>query len=217
MTKNLLSLTTMLIALLLVGCGQKVQEEQASESTMSEEREVARASSQMTLAEEPEEAGRCVFFYSYKDGDKHLNVYEKPSTSSPVVAELKNESVKDVYIYITPCANKDWYHVSRSPKTPYIGYIQWDRVFLDGELAENTCECTVTDPDGTVNVRQYATTKSKVVKTLPKGSHFLGLLAEDDNQWMGVLEERIGEDKSEQYQLIGFVHVSKIKFSDNEE
>ena len=215
MMKNLLSLTVLLAALLLAGCGQKVQEEQAAEETAVDE--VAMKSETMDQAVEGEEAGRCVFFFSYKDGEKQLNVYQEPSTSSPVATTLKNENVDDAYIYITPCDNKDWYHVSKSAKGPYIGYMQFDRAFLDGELAENICECTVTDPDGQVNVRQYATTKSKVVKTLPKGHHFIGLLADDNNQWMGVLEERIGEDKSEHYQLIGFVHVSKITYSDNGE
>ena len=107
--------------------------------------------------------------------------------------------------------------MSQSANGPYIGYMQRERAFLDGELAEGTCECTVTDPDGYVNVHQYATTKSKVIKTLPKGHHFIGLLADDNNQWMGVLEERNGEDQSEHYQLIGFVHTSKIIYNDNEE
>ena len=213
--KNLLSFAVMLAALLLAGCGQNVHEEQAAEEAPVEE--VAVKSEAMDQTVEGEEAGRCVFFFSYKDGDKQLNVYQEPSASSQVVTTLKNESVDDAYIYITPCDNKDWYHVSKSAKGPYIGYMQWNRVFLDGELAESTCECRVTDPDGQVNVRQYATTKSKVIKTLPKGHHFIGLLADDNNQWMGVLEERIGDDKSEHYQLIGFVHVSKITYSDNGE
>ena len=213
--KNLLSLTVMLAALLLTGCGQSVHEEQAAEETAVDE--VAMKSEAMAQTVEGEEAGRCVFFFSYKDGEKQLNIYQEPSASSQVVATLKNESVDDAYIYITPCDNKDWYHVSKSANGPYIGYMQWDLAFLDGELAESTCECTVTDPDGQVNVRQYATTMSKVIKTLPKGHHFIGLLADDNNQWMGVLEERIGDDKSEQYQLIGFVHVSKITYSDNGE
>ena len=213
--KNLLSFAVMLAALLLAGCGQNAHEEQAAEEAPVEE--VAVKSEAMDQAVEGEEAGRCVFFFSYKDGDKQLNVYQEPSASSQVVTTLKNESVDDAYIYITPCDNKDWYHVSKSAKGPYIGYMQWNRAFLDGELAESTCEGRVTDPDGQVNVRQYATTKSKVIKTLPKGHHFIGLLADDNNQWMGVLEERIGEDKSEHYQLIGFVHVSKITYSDNGE
>lgn len=216
--KNSLSVAVMLIALLFAGCGsQSVQEEQTSESTVLDENKALKASSTMNLQEEADEAGRCVFFFSYKDGDDHLNIYQGPATSSQVVAKLRNESVDDAYIYITPSDNKDWYHVSKSPKTPFIGYMHWERAFLDGELAENICECTVTDPDGQVNVRQYATTKSKVVKTLPKGHHFTGVPAEDNNQWMGVLEERIGEDKAEHYKLIGFVHVSRIKISDNEE
>ena len=215
MMKNLLSFAVMLAALLLAGCGQNAHEEQAAEEAPAEE--VAVKSEAMEQTVEGEEAGRCVFFFSYKDGDKQLNVYQEPSASSQVVTTLKNESVDDAYIYITPCDNKDWYHVSKSAKGPYIGYMQWNRAFLDGELAESTCECRVTDPDGQVNVRQYATTKSKVIKTLPKGHHFIGLLADDNNQWMGVLEERIGEDKSEHYQLIGFVHVSKITYSDNGE
>ena len=213
--KNLLSFAVMLAALLLAGCGQNAHEEQAAEEAPVEE--VAVKSEAMDQTVEGEEAGRCVFFFSYKDGDKQLNVYQEPSASSQVVTTLKNESVDDAYIYITPCDNKDWYHVSKSAKGPYIGYMQWNRAFLDGELAESTCECRVTDPDGQVNVRQYATTKSKVIKTLPKGHNFIGLLADDNNQWMGVLEERIGEDKSEHYQLIGFVHVSKITYSDNGE
>ena len=215
MMKNLLSFAVMLAALLLAGCGQNAHEEQAAEEAPVEE--VAVKSEAMDQTVEGEEAGRCVFFFSYKDGDKQLNVYQEPSASSQVVTTLKNESVDDAYIYITPCDNKDWYHVSKSAKGPYIGYMQWNRAFLDGELAESTCECRVTDPDGQVNVRQYATTKSKVIKTLPKGHNFIGLLADDNNQWMGVLEERIGEDKSEYYQLIGFVHVSKITYSDNGE
>ena len=215
MMKNLMSLTVMLTALLLAGCGQKVQESQAAEETPEEE--VAVRSAAMEQPVEAEEAGRCVFFFSYKDGEKQLNVYQEPSTSSPVATTLKNESIDDAYIYITPCDNKDWYHVSKSAKGPYIGYMHWERAFLDGELAENTCECTVTDPDGQVNVRQFATTKSKVVKTLPKGSHFTGVPADDNENWMGVLEERVGADKLEYYQLIGFVHVSKIKYNDNEE
>ena len=215
MMKNLMSLTVLLAALLLAGCGQKVQEEQAAEEAPVEE--VAVKSAAMEQPVEAGEVGRCVFFFSYKDGEKQLNVYQEPSTSSPVATTLKNESIDDAYIYITPCDNKDWYHVSKSAKGPYIGYMHWERAFLDGELAENTCECTVTDPDGQVNVRQYATTKSKIVKTLPKDSHFIGVLADDINNWMGVLENRVGADKSEYYQLIGFVHVSKIKYSDNGE
>ncbi len=217
MMKYLLSFTVTLIALALAGCGQSTQEEQTSESTTSDEDKVVAASPVMDQALDVQEAGRCAFFFSYKEGDKQLNVYHSPSTSSQVVATLKNESVDDAYIYITPCDNKDWYHVSKSAKGPYIGYMQWDRAFLDGELAEGTCECTVTDPDGYVNVRQYATTKSKVIKTFPKGHHFIGLLADDNNQWMGVLEERAGDDQSEHPQLIGFVHVSKIAYSNNEE
>lgn len=213
--KNIFSLTIMLIALLLTGCSQNAMKEEASESVAEEE--VAVATKAMDQAVETEETGRCVFFFSYKDGEKQLNVYQDPSTSSPVVAKLQKESVDDAYIYITPCDNKDWYHVSKSAEGPYIGYMQWDRAFLDGELAENTCDCEVTDPDGYVNVRQYASSQSKVVKTMPKGHHFIGIPAEGDNPWMGVLEERVGEDKLEHNQLVGFVHVSKIKYSVNEE
>ena len=217
MMKNLLSFTVMLIALALAGCRQGTQEEQTTASTTADENKVVAASPVMDQALDVQEAGRCVFFFSYKDGDKQLNVYQSPSTSSQVVATLKQESVDDAYIYITPCDNKEWYHVSKSAKGPYIGYMPCERAFLDGELAEETRDCTVTDPDGYVNVRQYATTKSKVIKTLPKGHHFIGLLADDNNQWMGVLEERIGKDQSEHLQLIGFVHVSKITYSNNEE
>lgn len=215
--KNLLSFTVMLATLLLAGCGQSAQQEQAAEASAVEEGVMKSAAMEQPV--EAEEMGRCVFFFSYKDGEKQLNVYQEPSTSSPVVATLKNESIDDAYIYITPCDNKDWYHVSKSAKGPYIGYMQWERAFLDGELAENICDCTVTDPDGNVNVRQYATTKSQIVKTIPKGSHFRGLLADDNDQWMGVLERRVGEDKFERTQLIGFVHVSKITYTDpqNEE
>ena len=213
--KNLFNFTIMLAVLLLAGCGQSAQQEQAADETAVDE--AVMKSATMDQPVEAEEMGRCVFFYDYKDGEKQLNVYQEPSTSSPVVATLKNESVEDAYIYITPCENKDWYHVSKSATGPYIGYIRWDRAFLDGELAENICDCTVSDPDGNVNVRQYATTKSKVVKTLPKGHHFIGIPAQGDEPWMGVLERRVGEDKLEHYQLIGFVHVSKITFSDPQE
>ena len=213
--KKLLSFTVMLTALLLAGCGQSAQQEQAADETAVDE--AVMKSATMDQSVEAEETGRCVFFYDYKDGEKQLNVYQEPSTSSPVVATLKNESVEDAYIYITPCDNKDWYHVSKSATGPYIGYIRWDRAFLDGELAESICECTVTDPEGNVNVRQFASTESRIVKTLPKGHHFNGYYIEDNDQWMGVLERRVGEDKFERTQLIGFVHVSKITFSDPQE
>ena len=211
--KHLFNFTIMLAALLLCGCGQSASREEALESTPSDKNEVT-AEKAMDQPIEAEEMGRCVFFFSYKDGEKQLNVYQEPSASSPVVATLKNESVEDAYIYITPCKNKDWYHVSKSATGPYIGYIHWERAFLDGELAENICDCTVTDPDGYVNVRQYATTKSQIVKSITKGSHFTGLYVKDNDQWMGVLERRVGEDKLERHQLIGFVHVSKIKYTD---
>ena len=215
--KKFFSFTIMLVALLLCGCGQNVSREEASAS-MAEE-EVAVSSEMTDQPAEAEETGRCVFFYDYKDGEKQLNVYQEPSTSSPVVATLKNESVDDAYIYITPCENKDWYHVSKSATGPYIGYIRWERAFLDGELAEGICDCTVTDPDGNVNVRQFASTKSQIVKTLPKGHHFIGYDVKDNDQWMGVLERRVGEDKLERSHLIGFVHISKITYTDpqNEE
>ena len=71
MMKNLLSFAVMMIALLLTGCGQSVHEEQAAEETAVNE--VAMKSETMDQAVEGEEAGRCVFFFSYKDGEKQLH------------------------------------------------------------------------------------------------------------------------------------------------
>lgn len=142
--------------------------------------------------------GRCFAYVDDEDG--YVNVRKGMSTSSAVMQQLH----MGTNVYVTPTGTK-WYHVSLSSTGPYIGYVYYNRVALY-DCIESKYQCEyqfkVTDPDGFTNVRQLATTKSKIVKRLNRGAYFTGKYAVDANGWIGVIENGL---------LIGFVHHTKVK------
>ena len=159
----------------------------------------------------PSVKGRCAFFFS--DPDDYVNIRRGPSTSTAIVTRYVFGKVP--YIYLSPSNDPNWYLVSRSIEGPVEGYMYWNRAMLDGELAESKCGCVVTDPDGYTNVRLHATTESRIVKTLPKGHHFVGLPADDAPGWMAVLEPAKNTvNITENYRVIGFVHTSRIRITE---